>query len=123
MKETLDYREKVIFARLLEDDVDERAARMIAVTQFEVAGDLAMSPAELDIYVPGHGLSLSDMMHVSDVLEELLEENSAPSVTCPVCGESAEGTVLEMGTFLLAHQAFHLHEMNLKPMHAHEEEE
>ena len=122
MKESLDYREKVIFARLLEEDVDERAARAIAVTQFEVAGDLAMSPAEMDIYVPGHGLSLSDMMYISDVLEELLEEKSAPSVTCPVCGESAEGTVLEMGTFLLAHQAFHLHEMNLKPMHAHEEE-
>ena len=122
MKESLNYREKVIFARLLEEDVDERAARMIAVTQFEVAGDLAMSPAELDIYVPGHGLSTGDMMHVSDVLEELLEEDSTPSVTCPVCGESSEGTVFEMGMFLLAHQAFHLHELNLKPMHAHEEE-
>ena len=122
MKELLNYEEKVIFARLLEENVDERAARMIAVTQFEVAGDLAMSPAELDIYVPEHGLSMGDMMHVSDILEELLEEGPAPSVTCPVCGESSEGTVFEMGMFLLAHQAFHLHEINLKPMHAHEEE-
>ncbi len=82
-----------------------------------------MSPAQLDIYVPDHGLTFDEMMWVSDILDEIMDEdsNKTPSVECPFCGQQAEGTVYQMCLFLLAHQAYHGFEINSSPMFEEDE--
>ena len=114
----MSYQEKLNFAALLEVGLDEKLARALAIAQSRECGSRAMSPAEMDIHIPHHGMSLETMYWVSDYLEEVVGENPpAPSVACPICGDTEEGTITEMGFFLLCHQAYHLHEQNIAPMH------
>jgi len=112
----LDYKEKLIFAELLRVDLDEDAARSIAIAQVKECGSLAMSPADIDIYCEGHGLNFDEMIFVSDLLEDILERNHEPVVSCPICTEESGGTISERGLFLLGHRAFHLHEMRMASM-------
>ena len=122
MKDELSYQESLIFADLLSAGLRESDARAVAVAQSRECGDLAMSPFQMDIHIPNHGMSLDTQMWVSDLLEEIIDEDSkTPSVECPFCGQQAEGTVYEMGLFLLAHQAYHAFEINSSPMYEEDE--
>ena len=117
MSEKLTYKEKLVYARLLEVDIDESAARKIAIAQIQECGQTGMSPAQLDMYVPDHGLDLDTQYWVSDYLEEILDDDAKPpSIGCPVCGEVEEGTIRDLGLFLLAHQAYHAFEQNVAKM-------
>ena len=117
MSEKLTYMEKLVYARLLEVDIDESAARKIAIAQIQECGQTGMSPAQLDMYVPDHGLDLDTQYWVSDYLEEILDDDSKPpSVVCPVCGEVEEGTKQVLGLFLLGHKEFHAFEQNVTQM-------
>jgi hypothetical protein len=116
MSDELSHKEKLVMARLLEVNLDESAARKIAIAQVQECGLIAMSPADIDIHCPGHGLNFDEMIFVSDLLEDILERNHEPVISCPICSEESGGTISERGLFLLGHRAFHLHEMRMASM-------
>ena len=117
MADDLTFQERLYFAALLETGLREEDARAVAVVQSRVCGDFAISPAEIDIHIPGHTMSMDEQMWVSDFLDELLgTEDGEPSVACPICGIVEQGTIAEMGLFLLGHRLYHTFEQNNNPM-------
>ena len=99
------------------DDIDEAVARKIAIAQIQECGSSPMSPAQLDIYVPDNGFSQSTSYWVSDYLKDILDDDSKPpSIECPVCGEVEEGSIQDIGLFLLGHQTYHAFEQNIANM-------
>ena len=111
----MNYETKAVFATLLFEDIEEKVARSIAINQVELCGSVAMSPADIDIHCPEHGLSTSEQMHISDVLEDYFasEDEREPEVTCPLCQESTRGSIYERGLFLLAHRELHIFESRM----------
>jgi hypothetical protein len=117
MSEELSHKEKLVLARLLEANIDEVVARKIAIAQIQECGSSPMSPAQIDIYVPDNGLTQSASEWISDYLEIILDDDSKPpTIECPVCGEVEEGSIRDLGEFILAHRAYHEFEQNVAKM-------
>ena len=112
----LEYKEKLIFAELLRVDLDEDAARSIAIAQVKECGSLAMSPADIDLYCEGHNLNFDEMMFVSDFLGDILKKESEPVASCSFCGEISTGSIFDVGMFLLAHREYHVHDVRIASM-------
>jgi len=100
-----DSEHRVLIGTLLFAGVDVKSAIVIA-DEVRKEG-VPLAPFDLDNL--GLDLGMSEMMHITDLLEDHLqeEEEETPYVQCGICSESYLGTIVECGRWLMCHEVYH----------------